>query len=330
MNPPTPLTESQLTEFQSLLTDVKGGWNRIRELPDLLKRVEDENAALKLDINKLKKSHLSGVTQNGVRWLNGIPFVSDDCARALASLYIIAGEQQGKLKELVQDASRRDHLIGVSSDFLGLQTRTALAGSDIPLPTIYVPQVVELVWKYGQFRTHGTIFPLGAGTVNLPQLKTGEDAFAIIAVSGNVVEKKVAAQNVTFTAQKVGGIIRIPTEIEEDTFIPLGQFLARNIARRFAHFEDMFGFLADGTSTYATRNGVGAYASSLSPALVIQLGSGKTKPSDAALADWRNMRALVNAAAIASGAYYCHPSMEALLNSYNTSATVIQIGRAHV
>src|ERR1051326_4725020 len=117
--------------------------------------------------------------------------------------------------------------------------------------------------------------------------------------------------------------------IEEDTFIPLGQFLARYIARRFAHFEDMFGFLADGTSTYATRNGVGAYASALSPALVIQLGSGKTKPSDAALADWRNMRALVNAAAIASGAYYCHPSMEALLNSYNTSATVIPYRPAH-
>jgi len=197
-----------------------------------------------------------------------------------------------------------------------------LTSSDIPLPTIYVPQVVELVWKYGQFRSHATVFPLGAGTVNLPQLKSGEDAFGIIAASAAVGEKKVAAQNVTFTAQKVGGIIRIPAEIEEDTFIPLGQFIARYIARRFAHFEDMFGFLADGTSTYASRTGVGAYASSNSPSGTLQLGSGKTKPSDATLADWRNMRALANAAAIANGAYYCHPTMEALLVSYNTSATV--------
>jgi HK97 family phage major capsid protein len=320
---PLAMTEEQLREGATLLDDLKGGWKRVKELPDLLKRVEDENAELKLEVGRLKKANLTGASSSGVRWLNGVPFVSDECARALASLYIIAGEQQGKLKEIVQDSSRRERLISVSSDFLGLQTRAALTSSDIPLPTIYVPQVVELVWKYGQFRANSTVFPLGAGTVNLPQLKAGEDAFGIVAASAPVGEKKVAAQNVTFTAQKVGGIIRIPTEIEEDTFIPLGQFLARYIARRFAHFEDMFGFLADGSGTYASRNGVGANATAQSPALVTQLTTGKTKPSDATLADWRNMRALINAAAIASGAYYCHPTMEPLLSGYNTSATVM-------
>ena len=232
------MTDDQLREFTSLLDEVKGGWSRVKELPDLLKRVEDENADLKLELGKLKKSQITGVTGTGVRWLNGVPFVSDDCARALASLYIIAGEQQGKLQELIQDTSRRDRLVAASSELLGLQTRAALTSSDIPLPTLYVAQVVELFWKYGQFRTFSTVFPLGAGTVNLPQLKSGEDAFSIIAASGSVTERKVAAQNVTFTALKVGGIVRIPAEIEEDTFIPLGQFLARYIARRFAHFED--------------------------------------------------------------------------------------------
>jgi len=320
---PVALTPEQLEEFNSILSEIKGGWGRVKELPDLLKRVEDENAALKLEVGKLKKSQLTGATMTGVRWVNGVPFVSDDCARALSALYLISGEKQGKLKEIVQEASRRDQLLGKSAEYLGIETKAALTGSDIPLPTVYVPQVVELVWKYGQFRAHATVFPLGAGTVNLPQLKAGEDAFGIIAVSAGAGEKKVAAQNVTFTAQKVGGIIRIPTEIEEDTFIPLGQFLARYIARRFAHFEDLLGFLADGSGTYASRSGVGTYAAGQSPALLIQLASGKTKPSDATLGDWRNMRGLVNPAALANAGYYCHPTMEALLSTYNTSATVI-------
>src|SRR2546422_9687126 len=45
---PVALTPEQLEEFNSILSEIKGGWGRVKELPDLLKRVEDENAALKL------------------------------------------------------------------------------------------------------------------------------------------------------------------------------------------------------------------------------------------------------------------------------------------
>src|SRR5207245_2560138 len=58
---PIAVTEDQLREFTSLLDEVKGGWSRVKELPDLLKRVEDENAGLKLELGKLKKSQITGV-----------------------------------------------------------------------------------------------------------------------------------------------------------------------------------------------------------------------------------------------------------------------------
>lgn len=212
-----------------------------------------------------------------------------------------------------------------AAGWLGV-TKAALASTDIPLPTIYVPQVIELVYKFGQFRQFSTVFPLGAGTVNLPQLKAGEDAFTFLGVgtagmSQAVSERKVAAQNVTFTANKCGGIIRIPTEIEEDSFIPLGQFLARYISRRFAFLEDQTGFLGDGSGTYANIRGVGPYITNVvnTPQLQ-QLAAGKTKPTDSTVNDWRAMRALPNAAILQMGsaAYYCHPSMEALLVTFNT------------
>src|SRR6266446_3936517 len=326
---PLALTEEQLKEFTGILDEVKGGWERVKALPDLLKKVEDENASLRLEMGKLQKRLLNGVTSTGVRYLNGTPFVSDECAKALASLYVIAGAQQNKLEHAVRDASTRDSLIGRAAEFLGLETRAALTATDIPLPTIYIPQVVELIWKYGQFRQNATVFPLGAGTVKLPQLKAGEDAFGLIALSAPVSERKVAAQNVTFTASKVGGIIRIPTEIEEDTFIPLGQFLARYISRRFAIFEDTFGFLGDGSANYNNEYGVGPNCTLNGNTYCTQLGAGKTKPSDSTITDWRNIRAQVNAAALANAAYYCHPTMEVLLVSFNTIGQPLVYHPAH-
>jgi HK97 family phage major capsid protein len=145
-------------------------------------------------------------------------------------------------------------------------------------------------------------------------------------MSQTVGEKKVTAELITFNANKVGGIIRIPTELEEDTFIPIGQFIARYIARRFAFVEDDTLWNGDGTSTYANQTGIALYCTN-NPSYLQQLGAGKTKPSDATLADFRTMRALINAAAYNNGAYYMHPTMDTLLVSYNTSATVVPYRR---
>jgi HK97 family phage major capsid protein len=77
-------------------------------------------------------------------------------------------------------------------------------------------------------------------------------------------------------------------------------------------------FLGDGTATYANQTGVGPYCDANDDYLV-QLGAGKTKPTDATINDFRAMRALINAAALVDNpAYYMHPSMEALLVTFNT------------
>src|SRR5262249_52531604 len=251
----------------------------IKQLPATLRELAQQRERQDADVKRLQKTVLARQTGAGVRWVGDQPFVSDDCARALAGLYVIAGLQQNKLGTLVRDTATRERLVGLACESLGIEQRAALSTSDIPVPTIYVPQVIELIWKYGQFRQFATVFPLGAPTVNLPQLKAGEDAFVFLSASAAVTERKVAAQNVTFTAHKAGGLIRIPTEIEEDTFIPLGQFLARYISRRFAHLEDETGFLGDGTSNFGTITGVGPYFAGISQtANLTKVATGKAKP----------------------------------------------------
>jgi HK97 family phage major capsid protein len=130
----------------------------------------------------------------------------------------------------------------------------------------------------------------------------------------------MTAELVTFTANKAGGLIRIPYELEEDTFVPIGQFLARYIARQLAKLEDKTMFLADGTSAYASQTGVGPYCAA-NPTYLLQLASGKTKPSDATLADLRNLRGKVGAALLSGGfdcAYYLSPTFEPMLRAFNT------------
>lgn len=341
----TVLTPEQLKEFDTLLksfegygsmfkelneiSKMEGGFAAIKKLPELLKSEQKRVDDLQGDLKKLRRLN-QGLSNTGVRWVGNIPFVSDECARALAAVTVLQAEKiDGALRSLNRDESTHKRLGELAREFLGIEAKTALTGTEVPLPTAYVPQIIELVFKYGAARQYATVFPLGAGTVKLPRLKAGEDDFGYLGagtagMSQAVAEKRVAAELVTFTANKAGGLIRIPYELEEDTFIPLGQFLARYISRQLAKLEDKTLFLGDGSATYANQTGVGAYCATNTDYLV-KLDAAKTKVTDITLDDLRAMRGKVNPAVLAnmaasgqtSAAYYFHPSMEPLLRSFN-------------
>lgn len=334
------LTDEQVKEFDDILKSFKGfdsmfkeladiaksegGFAAIKKLPELLKAEQERGNKLETEVKKLRKQLLSGGDGSRIRWVGNVPWVSDDCAKALGSMYVLSAQAQGRLEGFIKDASRRDALVRSSYEALGIEIKDATGGlttADIPLPVQYIQQVIELIYAFGQFRQYATVFPLGAATANLPRLKAGEDKFGPIAMAAALAKKKVSAENVLFTAHKEGGIIGIPTEIEEDTLIMLGQFIARYISRRFAEWEDECGFLGDGSANYDTMKGVGPYiATTANTPQLKQLANGKTKPSDSTLADWRAMRGKVNAEILrrGSGCYYCNPTMDTLFVTFNT------------
>jgi HK97 family phage major capsid protein len=316
-------TEDQALEFRNILGEIR------TRIPDRaverLDALSSGYADLQREVKRLRQQSLNG-GNSGVRWVGNKPFVTDDCASALTSIFVVGCSRiDGALATLVPDSGARERVISQARANLGIEMRTAMSGTEIPLPTVYAPQVVELVFKYGMARQHASVLPLGAGTVKWPRLKAGEDDFTYYGagtagLSQPITEKRVAAEQVTFTANKAGGIIRLPTELEEDTFIPIGQFLARYIARQFAKLEDKTLFLADGTSTYASQTGVGPYCAA-NPTYLLQLAGTKTKPSDATLADFRNLRSKVSAALLSGGfdaAYYMSPTFEPSLRAFNS------------
>jgi HK97 family phage major capsid protein len=319
------MTDAQVTEFTKTLEDLKSYGTLMKGIPDRVKSLEKENDDLRGQLKRIHKGGLSGLANTGVRWIGNKPFVSDDCAAALTSVFVLScARLENGLETLIADVAARDRIKAHAAGILSMEVKTAMSGTEIPLPTVYVPQVIELVFKYGQARQYATVYPLGAGTVKLPRLKAGEDDFGYFgagtaAMSQPITEKRVTAELVTFTANKAGGLIRIPYEIEEDTFIPIGQFLARYIARQLAKLEDKTMFLADGTANYASQTGVGPYCVA-NPTYLLQLAAGNTKPSDATLDDLRNLRGKVSAAILAGGfdaAYYINPTFEPMLRSFN-------------
>ena len=318
------MTQTQVEEFKDTLAKLEeysvNLKSKTQQIEDLGRRYDTMHSELRT----LRKSGLAGI-EAGVRWIGNKPFVSDGCAKAITSVFVLQCSQLNNgLESLIPDASARERVKAFAAGILGIETRTAMSGAEIPLPTIYVPQVIELVYKYGQARQYATVYPLGAGTVKLPRLKAGEDDFGYFGagtagMSQSITEKRVTAELVTFTANKCGGLIRIPSEIEEDTFIPIGQFLARYIARQLAKLEDKTLFLADGSGTYAGQTGVGPYCVE-NPTYLLQLAAGKTKPSDVTLDDLRNLRSKVSGALLSGGfdcAYYLSPTYEPMLRSFN-------------
>jgi HK97 family phage major capsid protein len=310
---PVALSEDEVKEFKSVLGDMKGGWAEIKKLPELLKGVQQENEKLKGDLDTLRKIQLNLRTAQRIARPGQ---VSEDCARHIGAIVILAANNQEKLSHL--SGSVRESLLGKSREILGITEKSALTTSDIPLPTEFGGEVVELVSAYGAARKYGTVMPLGTGTVKLPKLTT-DTAFGLIASSGTVTEVSPAFAFVTFTAEKFGGLIRLPTELEEDSIVAVGQFVGRYAARQIAKSEDHNFFVGSGAATGVNGTVKGLTYSTIDNSKVTQMASTKTHYSDATLANLRTLRTNVDAAALGTSAYYMHPSFEQLLSALNAS-----------
>ena len=295
---------------------MKGGWAELRSLPSTFKTIEGENAQLQqqmIDVRRLLASrHLSP----GPRHRGG---VSDDCARHLAAHFIMHCERSGKLEALASQPVQRDHLIGFARESLGVTTKAALNTSDIPLPVEYGGEIRELISDFGVVRRRMFPYPIGMGTARPARMGT-RPAFGSIAMSAAFGEKSPTVTFASLESHKIGGIVRLPREIDDQSIVAMGQFLARYGAVEFARAEDTWGFLADGSGTYESVKGIVQVGRDSGNTVV--LAATKTKPSDATLADFRSLRRKVNKAALNGrlSAYYLDSTWETQLPTFKTTA----------
>lgn len=313
------LTPDQIREFEEIvrglaaykdlfpslkdLGSVEGGFAAIKSLPRDLEK-------LRLDVNNLRRLNV-GRGQADRRPGQ----ITEECARYLGGVAILLGIKSNSIH---LDTPQGRTAEGICKDIFGAEYKAALTTSDIPLPTEYSGQVIELVSKFGTARRFGSVFPLGAGTVKLPKLTT-DTTFGLIASSGAVTEKSPAFAFVTFAAEKFGGLVRLPSEIDEDSIVMLGTWLATYAARQIAYVEDWNFFCSTGAGSGINGSVAGLTVSTITNSKVIQLASTKTHYTDATLDNLRALRTVPDAAALRTSGYYMNPTFEALLSSYNTA-----------
>ena len=317
MNTTTPLTEDQVKEFQTVVGEIKGGWAQVKDLPATFKTLQDETAQLQQQLKDVRRLMASRVGTTARTRAPGL--VSDECARHLAAQLVVHCHKSDRLGALCSVPAQRDALIDFACDTLNLSTRTALSTSEIPLPVQYSGEIRELISEFGVVRRRMAPYPIGMGTSRPARMGT-RPAFGSIAMSAAIGEKSPTITFASLESHKVGGIVRLPREIDEQSIVLMGQFLARYGAVEFARAEDTWGFLADGSGTYESVKGVVQIARDLGK--ILELAATKTKPSDATLDDFRTLRAKVNKAALNGrlSAYYLDTTWETRLPSFRTAA----------
>jgi HK97 family phage major capsid protein len=304
----------QTMELQNLLTEIKGGWAGVSTLPAEMKTLREGAEKLVTDLKDVRR-------QLALRPMAAAPrrrgVVSEDCARHLMATFIAHCERSDRLEALSSSSAQRDALSAFARDALGVSTRAALTGGDIPLPIHYTGEIRELISDFGVVRRCMSPYPIGMGTAK-PARMGVRPAFGSITMSAPFPEKSPTIGFASLESHKVGGIVRLPREIDEQSIVAMGQFLARYGAIEFARAEDEWGFLADGTNSYDNVRGVVQVAKDKDA--VVTLAAGKTKPSDATLDDFRRLRLQVNKAALNGrlSAYYLDTTWEARLPSFKT------------
>lgn len=304
------------SEIELMGKDIRDIGQRIKGMKERMDAIEREIPRIGADLDQMA-GHVGGIRRQalpGGRARAGAT-VSDECARTIGTLVLLGAEKFGRLRHLRE--SVRSRLLGDARMFLGQeQVRAAISASDIPLPVAYSAELVSLVNEYSKARKYGTIYPAGlGGTTKLPRLKASP-GFGFVDMSAAIPEKKPALEWVDFDPEKAGGIVRVPSEIDMDSVVKMGQFVAAYCAREMARFEDQVFFNADGTATYKSFKG--ALKSAADLGRKVTLSAGKMSPDDITLADIRAMRAHVDTAALMNGAYYFNPTIEAKLASFNS------------
>ena len=308
MNTSTETAESPAKDLAGVVNEIKDGISTLKVL-------SGEVQNLKESVQDLRRSR----ALNAIAHPRKIGGVSDHCARQLAAHFILHCVRGNKLEALTSLPNQREALINFAGAELGISTRNALTTTDIPLPSVYGTEVRELISDFGVVRQKMMPYPIGMGTAR-PARMGARPTFGSIAISAAISERSPTLSFASLESHKVGGIVRLPREIDEQSMVSMGQFLGRYGAIEFARAEDQWGFLADGTSAYENVKGI--VQTARENAKTVVLATGKTKPSDATLADFRTLRTKVNKAALHGrlSAYYLDSTWETRLPSFKTSA----------
>ena len=129
------------------------------------------------------------------------------------------------------------------------------------------------------------VVPMASDTLHMPRRSSGVTAYWTGELS-EITASQPTLDNVELTVKKLAALVRMSSEVNEDTVVSLADFVTQEIAYAFADKEDLAGFLGDGTSTYG---GIVGLKNALQDGSEYTAITGNTAFSTLDLLDFENM-----------------------------------------
>jgi HK97 family phage major capsid protein len=173
------------------------------------------------------------------------------------------------------------------------------------VPADLARAILDLRERYGAFRRRALIWPMASDRTSVPRRTGGASAF-FVAENAAASESTANVDQVGLTARKIGTLVRLPSELEDDAAVDMVDFITNEIAFAFAAKEDDCAFNGDGTSTYGKMRGLGTIVLDGSHAKAkVTAASGHNTFTSLDSNDLTALMGAVRAAAIPNAAWYC-------------------------
>ena len=237
-----------LTKAQADVEELNSG---IGEVNEAIKQIQSK-------LGRIRQMSASDLTVNG-RY-KGL-FASPREAKAFALLIMAAttvGDQ--KFTSVHESAKKSLDEMGIDPYLIDEAGRKAMTGGSATgggslVTSEQIPSIMYLLERYGRYRANAQLMPMGAGQTTQPKI----DGLMTMYVPGEgtaITAGDPTLKLVSLVPKTLCGLTAYSLELEEDSLVMLGEMLGGLFARSIAYYEDLCGFLGDGTSTYFGFNGI--------------------------------------------------------------------------
>jgi HK97 family phage major capsid protein len=163
--------------------------------------------------------------------------------------------------------------------------------------------IIDRREKYGVFRATAQRAPMAGDVRDWPATGSGVTAYWVDEGSA-LTASQAQLNSIGLNAHKMAVLVKTSTELEEDSAIGLGDWLADEMAAAFARKEDDVGFYGDGTSTYAGFQGLCPRLLSIAGASKVVAATGHDTFAELDAYDLNKLMAALPASAMPGARWY--------------------------
>ena len=124
-----------------------------------------------------------------------------------------------------------------AKDFMAAQSEGTDDKGGFTVPTPLASELINLVEEYGVARNVCRRVVMGALTWSVPKL-VGHSTIYYPGEAQNLTESDLTFAQITMTAKKMAGLVKMSTEISEDSIVSMTDTIVRDLAWGFAKAED--------------------------------------------------------------------------------------------